>query len=85
MCMTAIKEVNRHIIYNVIRHCYFVEYVERLPRGEYIIFSGKLTWKFWAPEMISTYTKDHNLGTQPFKSTTGNQKKANNGGHYRKT
>ena len=28
MYMTAIKEVNRHIIYIIIRHCYFVEYAE---------------------------------------------------------
>ena len=62
MYMTAIKEVNIHIIYIIIRHCYFVEYVELLPRtktqGANIIFSGKLTQrvvKVWAPEMISTY------------------------------
>ena len=33
MYMTAIKEVNKHIIYIVIRHSYIVEYVERQPRG----------------------------------------------------
>ena len=41
--MTEIKEVNRHTIYIILRHCYFVEYVELLPRGVKIIFSGKLT------------------------------------------
>ena len=62
MYMTAIKEINGHIIYILIRHCYFVAYVELLPRtttqGVNIIFSGKLTRrvvKVWAPEMISTY------------------------------
>ena len=72
MYMTAIKEVNRHIIYIIIRHCYFVEYVELTTQGVNIIFSGKLTRrvvKIWAPEMISTY---HNLGAQPCKLTTGN-------------
>ena len=65
MYMTAIKEINRHIIYIIIRHCYFVAYVELLPRtttqGINIIFSGKLTRrvvKVWAPEMIY-------LGSQP--------------------
>ena len=62
MYMTAIKEINRHIIYIIIRHCYFLAYVELLPRattkGVNITFSGKLTRrvvKVWAPEMISTY------------------------------
>ena len=63
MYMTAIKEINRHIIYIIIRHCcHFVAYVELLPRtttqGVNIIFSGELTRrvvKVWAPEMISTY------------------------------
>ena len=62
MYMTAIKEINRDIIYIIIRHCYFIAYVELLPRtttqGVNIIFSGKLTRrvvKVWAPEMISTY------------------------------
>ena len=62
MYMTAIKEINRRIIYIIIRHCYFVAYVELLPRtttqGVIIIFSGKLTQrvvKVWVPEMISTY------------------------------
>ena len=62
MYMTAIKEINRHIIYIIIRHCYFVAYVELPPRtttqGINIIFSGKLTRrvvKVWTPEMISTY------------------------------
>ena len=41
--------------------------------------------KGWAPEMISTYIWDHNLGAQPCKSTTQNWQEANNGGHYRKT
>ena len=35
--------------------------------------------------MISTYIKDHNLGAQPCKFTTGNSQEANNGGHYQKT
>ena len=68
MYMTAIKEINRHIIYIIIRHCYFVAYAELLPRtttqGINIIFSGKLTRrvvKVWAPEMISTYISDHKL------------------------
>ena len=46
-----------------------------------IIFSKKLTrrvLKVWAPEMISTYIEDHNLGAQPCKSTTGNWQEANN-------
>ena len=79
MYMTAIKEINRHIIYIIIRHCYFVAYVELLPRTTTqeinIIFSGKLTRrvvKVWAPEMISTYIYDHNLGAQPCKSTIRN-------------
>ena len=62
MYMTAIKEINRHIIYIIIRQCYFVAYVELLPntttQGINIIFSEKLTRrvvKVWAPEMISTY------------------------------
>ena len=62
MYMTAIKEINRHIIYIIIQHCYLVAYVELLPRtttqGINIIFSEKLTRrvvKVWAPEMISTY------------------------------
>ena len=90
--MTAIKEIHRHIIYIIIRHCYFVAHVEVLPRtitqGVNIIFSGKLTRrvaKVWAPEMISTYILDHNLGAQPCKSTIGNWQEAKNGGHYRKT
>ena len=41
--------------------------------------------KCWAPEMISTYIWDHNLGAQPCKSTTQNWQEANDGGHYRKT
>ena len=76
MYMTAIKEINRHIIYIIIPHCYFVAYVELLPKtttqGINIIFSGKLTRrvvKVWAPEMISTYILDHNLGAQHCKST----------------
>ena len=92
MYMTAIKEVNRLIIYIMIRHCYFVEYVELLPitttQGVNIIFSEKLTRrvvKVWAPEMIATYILCHNLGAQPCKSTTGNWQEANNDGHYRKT
>ena len=75
MYMTAIKEINRHIIYIIIRHCYFVAYVELLPRtttqGINIIFSEKLTRgvvKVWAPEMISKYIWDHNLGAQPCRA-----------------
>ena len=30
---SEIKEVNRHIIYIIIRHCHFIEYVELLPKG----------------------------------------------------
>ena len=92
MYVTAIKEINRHIIYIIIPHCYFVAYVELLPRTTTqrgnIIFSGKQTRrvvKIWAPEMISTYNQDHNLGAQPCKSTIRNWQEVNNGGHYRKT
>ena len=63
--MTTIKEINRQIIYIIIRHCYFVAYVELPPKtttqGVNIIFSEKLTRrvvKVWSPEMIY-------LGTQP--------------------
>ena len=37
MYMTAIKEINRHIIYIIIRHCYFVAYVELLPRVRILV------------------------------------------------
>ena len=44
MYMTAIKEVNGQIIYIVIGHCYFVEYVELLPKlceNNYMPYSTK--------------------------------------------
>ena len=53
-------------------------------QGVNIIFSGKLTRrviKGVAPEMISAYIYDHNLGAQPCISTTGNSQEANNGDH----
>ena len=60
MCMTAIKEVNKHINNIIIRHCYFVEYVKLLPRGltSYCLETDSLrrrVVKGWAPEMISKY------------------------------
>ena len=72
MYMTAIKEINRHIIYIIIRHCYFVAYVELLPRtttqGINIIFSGKLTQrvvKVWITTSV------HNLANRLDKLQIG--------------
>ena len=54
-------------------------------QGARLDFLTRRVVKGWAPEMISTYIWDHNLGAQPCKSTTQNWQEANNGGHYRKT
>ena len=67
MYMTAIKEVNKHIIYIIIRRCYVVEYVKLLLTVKHHIF-----WKTdtgvvegWASKMTSTSIWDHGLGAQP--------------------
>ena len=56
MYMTAINEVNRHIIYIIIRHCYFVEN-----------WHGVL-WKFghlkWYLHIFRITTQVHNLANR---------------------